>query len=619
MSNNNPQPVSSSSISSNNNNNYPVLISERSLPVNNNIMTNNNNPYSTAEKLVSAISGAIFRNSSNHSTNNYNHHHHPLPPPLRSSSSSSTTAYDNSSSVNNNNNAVVPINSFKNARTGQIDAVKIEDTDDNMYDNTSVSNNLPTTKKRIGGGLQNPRKTFQPPRAMNDNYNNSSTNLSSSSSTTMNKPSNGSTGTNGSSSSSAASSHSTTDPSVPAGPNGRYSILQMYGKDAVNPRPLPDHLQGVDLPLADEMASLVYTGDTITFDDIAGLEHVKRLIYQAAVYPIQGAHLLRGSKLLEMPKGILLFGPPGTGKTLLAKAAASRLGATFFCISASSIGSKWHGESEKMVKALFAAATEYQPSILFVDEADSLLTVRRDNDDAVTGKVKTQFLIEMDGANRKGDSQVIVMAATNRPDLLDEAVRRRFARRILIPLPDIESRLALINHALSTHKGPVDVPDTIRKEIASATEGYSSADVEKICQAAANRAFQRWIRERRSMALQDASPLPNETDNTNAAEIIALQTAQSIEEMCPIVPKDLRKGLAQLRPSVGPDDVKRHEMFNTQYGWNGEKDESSSDEDDNGYYPSNYGENNGEKLSSSSSSSSTTIVASSSSGWKSNL
>jgi hypothetical protein len=185
--------------------------------------------------------------------------------------------------------------------------------------------------------------------------------------------------------------------SVPAGPNGRPSILQLYGKDG-GPfsRPLPDHMQGVDVALCDELArSLIYSGDTVTFADIAGLAGVKRLLREAVVYPMEAAHLIGGSKLLEMPRGILLFGPPGTGKTLLAKAAASQLKATFLCLSASSIGSKWHGESEKMVKAVFAAAAEYQPAILFIDEVDSLLTSRKDNEDAASGKIKTQFLIEM--------------------------------------------------------------------------------------------------------------------------------------------------------------------------------------------------------------------------------
>jgi uncharacterized membrane protein YgcG len=253
-------------------------------------------------------------------------------------------------------------------------------------------------------------------------------------------------------------------------------------------------------------------------------------------------------------------------------------------------------------QALFAAATEYQPSILFVDEADSLLTVRRDNDDAVTGKVKTQFLVEMDGANRKGDAQVIVMAATNRPDLLDEAVRRRFGRRILIPLPDPASRRALIDHALRGHRGPVDVPDAVRAEIAAATEGYSSADLEKVCQAAAARAFQRWIRSR-SAAVGGGGggggggvgfgPADGDgagggaggggAEDAAAAEIAALRSARSLEEMCPITPRDLRKALDQLRPSVGKDDVARHEAFNAAYGWKGEeKDESSSDSDDGG-------------------------------------
>jgi hypothetical protein len=115
--------------------------------------------------------------------------------------------------------------------------------------------------------------------------------------------------------------------------------------------------------------------------------------------------------VLEMPRGILLFGPPGTGKTLLAKAAASQLRATFLCLSASSIGSKWHGESEKMVKAVFAAAAEYQPAILFIDEVDSLLTARKDNEDAASGKIKTQ------ASARRGCSSARAAAVCTHPPL----------------------------------------------------------------------------------------------------------------------------------------------------------------------------------------------------------
>lgn len=380
-----------------------------------------------------------------------------------------------------------------------------------------------------------------------------------------------------SSSSSAPSAQATSMSSVPNGPNGLPSILQMYGKDATFPKPLPDHMAGVDLNIADELSkSLVYTGDAVSFADIAGLEAVKRLLYQAVVYPMEASHLLKGSKLLEMPKGILLFGPPGTGKTLLAKAAASTLKATFFCASASSIGSKWYGESEKMVKALFAAAIEYEPTILFIDEVDSLLTARKDNEDPASGKIKTQFLIEMDGANRKSEAKVLVMAATNRPDMLDEAVRRRFSRRILIPLPDYVSRLGLINRCLDSHGGPVDVPPAAREELAAATESYSSADVEKLCQTAGARAFSRWIRKTASGAQMDVD---GAQQNTQDAELHVLQSAQSIKNIDPILAKDLRAALREQRPSVSAVDVLRHEKFNEEFGFKATIADDDSEDD----------------------------------------
>jgi len=379
------------------------------------------------------------------------------------------------------------------------------------------------------------------------------------------------------SSSSSSSAQATSMSSVPNGPNGLPSILQMYGKDATFPKPLPDHMAGVDLNIADELSkSLVYTGDAVSFADIAGLEAVKRLLYQAVVYPMEASHLLKGSKLLEMPKGILLFGPPGTGKTLLAKAAASTLKATFFCASASSIGSKWYGESEKMVKALFAAAIEYEPTILFIDEVDSLLTARKDNEDPASGKIKTQFLIEMDGANRKSEAKVLVMAATNRPDMLDEAVRRRFSRRILIPLPDYVSRLGLINRCLDSHGGPVDVPPAAREELAAATESYSSADVEKLCQTAGARAFSRWIRKSASGAQMDVD---GAQQNTQDAELHVLQSAQSIKNIDPILAKDLRAALREQRPSVSAVDVLRHEKFNEEFGFKATIADDDSDDE----------------------------------------
>lgn len=123
-------------------------------------------------------------------------------------------------------------------------------------------------------------------------------------------------------------------------------------------------------------------------------------------------------------RGLLLFGPPGNGKTLLARAAASECNATFFNISAASLTSKYVGEGEKLVRALFAVARELQPSIIFVDEVDSLLSERKENEHEASRRLKTEFLVEFDGLPANPEERVLVMAATNRPQELDEAALR---------------------------------------------------------------------------------------------------------------------------------------------------------------------------------------------------
>ena len=123
--------------------------------------------------------------------------------------------------------------------------------------------------------------------------------------------------------------------------------------------------------------------------------------------------------------GLLLFGPPGTGKTLIGKCIASQSGSTFFSISASSLTSKWIGEGEKMVRALFAVARVHQPSVVFIDEIDSLLSQRSESEHEASRRIKTEFLVQLDGATTEGEERILVVGATNRPQELDEAARRR--------------------------------------------------------------------------------------------------------------------------------------------------------------------------------------------------
>lgn len=224
--------------------------------------------------------------------------------------------------------------------------------------------------------------------------------------------------------------------------------------------------KGVDENAAKQIFNeIVVQGDEVHWDDLAGLDIAKKALKEAVVYPFLRPDLFMG--LREPARGMLLFGPPGTGKTMLARAVATESRSTFFAISASSLTSKWLGESEKLVRALFTLAKALAPSIIFVDEIDSLLSSRGGaTEHESTRRVKTEFLIQWsdlqraaagkaqtDKEKQEGDaSRVLVLAATNLPWAIDEAARRRFVRRQYIPLPEGNVRATQLWTLLSHQK-----------------------------------------------------------------------------------------------------------------------------------------------------------------------
>lgn len=241
--------------------------------------------------------------------------------------------------------------------------------------------------------------------------------------------------------------------------------------------------RGVDKQAAQQILNeIVIQGDEVHWDDVAGLEIAKSALKETVVYPFLRPDLFMG--LREPARGMLLFGPPGTGKTMLARAVATESKSTFFAISASSLTSKFLGESEKLVRALFQLAKMLAPSIIFVDEIDSLLSARAGSGEhEATRRIKTEFLIQWsdlqkaaagrdmtDKEKEKGDAtRVLVLAATNLPWAIDEAARRRFVRRQYIPLPEDWVRKQQVQRLLSHQKHELSDRDMDR--LVRLTEG----------------------------------------------------------------------------------------------------------------------------------------------------
>ncbi len=225
----------------------------------------------------------------------------------------------------------------------------------------------------------------------------------------------------------------------------------------------------------------------VKWEDIGGLKDVKEELREAVEYPLK--HREAFEKMgIEPPKGILLYGPPGCGKTMLAKAVATESNANFISVKGPEILSKWVGESEKAIREIFAKARQAAPCVIFFDEIDAIAPVRGSDLSHVTERVVNQLLTEMDGMEALHD--VVVIAATNRPDIVDPALLRpgRFDRLILVPPPDEEARYEILK--VHTRKVPLDESVDL-KEIAKRTEYYTGADLAAVVREAALHALRR--------------------------------------------------------------------------------------------------------------------------------
>lgn len=242
--------------------------------------------------------------------------------------------------------------------------------------------------------------------------------------------------------------------------------------------------KGLDKKLAEKILNELVTlkksnGDN--FNSIAGNETAKKALEETIILPALRPEIFTG--LRAPPKGILLFGPPGCGKTLLARALAAESKCTFFNISASALTSKWQGEGEKLVKTLFNLARQLAPTIIFIDEIDSFLTERKENENEGSRRLKTEFMLQFDGLSTKSDEKLLVLGATNRPFDLDDAILRRFPKRIYIKLPDLKARSELLKISLKNQKFRINEKDW--NLIVLNTVNYSGSDLKQLAKEAA--------------------------------------------------------------------------------------------------------------------------------------
>jgi len=297
---------------------------------------------------------------------------------------------------------------------------------------------------------------------------------------------------------------------------------------------IDDRLKGIDPKILEVIQNeILFTITGVSWQDVAGLDEAKQAVQEAIIMPMTMPELFTG--LREPPRGVLFFGPPGTGKTMIAKALATEAKCTFFNISASSLTSKWVGEGEKLTRALFCLARVKSPSIVFIDEIDSLLTKRGDSDFEASRRVKTEFLLQFEGVS-SGNERILILGATNRPQDLDDAARRRFTKRIYIPLPDTETRRSLFEILLKKTSHGLDEKQI--NQITDSTDGYSCADITTL--------------------MKEAAMIPLRE---------MLDSGQRTQSVRSLSFSDIEKAAKSIRPSVSYDSLEQYRIWNSEFGY----------------------------------------------------
>lgn len=309
----------------------------------------------------------------------------------------------------------------------------------------------------------------------------------------------------------------------------------------------------------------------VKWEDVAGLAQAKEALKEAVILPIKFPQLFTGKRTPW--RGILLYGPPGTGKSYLAKAVATEAKSTFFSVSSSDLVSKWMGESERLVKQLFQMAREQKPAIIFIDEIDSLTGARGEGESEASRRIKTEFLVQMNGVGNE-ETGVLVLGATNIPWQLDPAIKRRFEKRIYIPLPDIQARRRMFE--INVGSTPHGLTAADFTHLAEQTEGYSGSDIAVIVRDALMQPVRKVLSATHFKEVEIDTPegpqiklTPCSPGASNAIEKTwtDIESSELLEPLLGL--KDFEKAIAVNRPTVSAKDIEKHIQFTDESGGEG--------------------------------------------------
>jgi vacuolar protein-sorting-associated protein 4 len=321
-----------------------------------------------------------------------------------------------------------------------------------------------------------------------------------------------------------------------------------------------------DAKLKEQLSGTLITEmPNVSWDDVAGLENAKQALKEAVILPIQYPQLFEGKR--QPWKGILLYGPPGTGKSYLAKAAATETKGRFFSVSAANIVSKWMGESERLIKALFELARKNKPAVIFIDEIDSVLSARSEGENDATRRLKTEFLIQMQGVG-KDDRGILVLGATNIPWGLDPAVRRRFQKKIYISLPEANARKLMVKLNLGDTYN--DLTEEQFKILGDLTEGYSGSDIYNLTQDAIYGPLRKCQKATHFKHLDNTHIVPCSPSDQGAFKMKINDIEHPEYLVAPVVTfEDFILSLQKMKPTVSKKDLEKQKQFTKEFGSEG--------------------------------------------------